>query len=147
MPLQSAKKQKRYQPKPMAIRYADTKNEQQYGTINKAMGNCHFTVDTVSGETKTASTCGVIKKRGKIRSGDFVLIEPLSEDIDKKYQIIFKYSPQQKKILEKEGHLKVISNVEEENKETVENDMFMFEGEEKEENNVVEDYESLIDGI
>ena len=105
MPLNN-KTGKRYQPKPLSMKYADSANEQVYGTIDKAMGNCHFTVNTINGETKTASLCGVLKKRGKVKSGDFILMEPLSEDTDKKYQIIFKYTPPQKKILEKEGHLK-----------------------------------------
>ena len=77
MPLHN-KTGKRYQPKPLALKYADLENEQVYGTIDKAMGNCHFTVNTLNGETKTASLCGILKKRGKIRTGEFVLIEPLS---------------------------------------------------------------------
>lgn len=145
MPLHN-KTGKRYSPKPMQMKYADKENEQIYGTVDKAMGNCHFTVNTINNETKTASLCGILKKRGKIRNGDIVLIEPLSEDTDKKYQIIFKYAPHQKKILEKEGHLKVVSdNVEE---KVVENEMFAFEDDNTEQKDNVQNInESFIDGI
>jgi len=147
MPLNN-KVGKRYLPKPMALRYAVSNNEEHYGTVNKALGNCHFQVDTINGESKNASLCGVIKKRGKIKSGDLVLIEPLSEDTDKKYQIIFKYTPQQKKILEKEGHLKSVILENEEQSNNMDDDMFAFEGEvQDEENTQVELDENFIDGI
>ena len=48
-----------------------------------------------------------------------------------KYQAIFKYNPKQRKILEKEGYLKVATIQNEEKKE--ENDFF-FEGEIEEKN-------------
>ena len=41
-----------------------------------------------------------IKRSGKVRIGDIVLLEPLTENLSGKYQIIFRYTTDQKKILE-----------------------------------------------
>ena len=88
----------------MQIMYA--KFPQLYGCIEQSLGNCNFKVMTLDGEVKTASPRNTIKKQSFLRLKDWVLIEPLSSDEDKKYQIIFKYTPEQYKILEKEGCLK-----------------------------------------
>lgn len=147
MPLHN-KTGKRYHPKPMALQYADASNEQTYGYIEKPLGNCSFYVKTIAGEQKVASLSGVMKKRGRAKPNDLVLIEPMSEDTNRKYQIIFRYTPQQVKILEKEGKLKTI-NVEEEKEESEsEDDGFEFEGQkEKEELHHEEIDASLIDDI
>ncbi len=44
----------------------------------------------------------------------------MTENTEGKYQVIFKYTPDQKKVLEKEGHLVKIINPAEENNENVE---------------------------
>ena len=58
--------------------------------------------------------------KGKIKTGDLVLIEPITENTDGKYQVIFKYTPDQKKVLEKEGHLSTIIIPTNENQENIE---------------------------
>ena len=55
-----------------------------------------------------------MKKGGRIKTGDFVLIEPLTDLDTGKYQIIYRYTQKENKILEKEGHLKVVKEKEEE---------------------------------
>ena len=146
MPLNN-KTGKRYHPKPMAIQYANASNEQVYGYIEKPLGNCSFYVNTIAGEQKVASLSGVMKKRGRAKPNDLVLIEPMSEDTNRKYQIIFRYTPQQVKILEKEGHLKTIK-VENQVEESESEDEFEFEGAREEEEQHNEEIDaSLIDDI
>ena len=96
---------RRMAPKRLPIKYADKDIAQEYGAITDVLGNCSFKVNTISNESKIASLCGIIKRSGKVRIGDIVLLEPLTENLSGKYQIIFRYTTDQKKILENEGHL------------------------------------------
>ena len=126
------------------FQYADASIGQFYGTVDKALGNCHFTVTTINDESKCSSLSGNIKKGGRIRPSDFVLIEPLTDSETGKYQIIYRYTPKEKKILEKEGHLKVVK---EQDEEPIE-DAFCFEGEQEEfENHALEMNSKFIDDI
>ena len=127
--------------------YADSSKMQMYGTIDKALGNCHFKIISINEENFTASLCGNVKKGERVKSGDFVLFEPISEDEAGKYQIIHKYTPKEKKILEKEGCLAIVK--EEEQVEEVDYDAFIFEGEEEEtqQNTTLDVNENFIDDI
>lgn len=131
---------RRMAPKKLPIEYADKDLAQEYGIIAEVLGNCHFKVNTINNEVKIASLCGSIKRNGKVRIGDIVLIEPLTENSNGKYQIIFKYTPDQKKILEQEGHLvKIVipdfNNIDSDNDDDTPDDAFAFENEEKEKQN------------
>jgi initiation factor 1A len=130
---------RRMAPKKMPIEYAEDNVAQEYGYITEALGNCHFKITTIGDDIKIASLCGTIKRNGKVKTGDLVLIEPMTDNLEAKYQVIFKYTPDQKKVLEKEGHLVKIINPE--NKENVNPDenidatktaAFAFENQEKE---------------
>jgi initiation factor 1A len=105
---------RRLAPKKLPIEYAEDNVAQEYGYISEALGNCHFKINTIKKEIKIASLSGTVKRNGKIKTGDLVLIEPMTENTDGKYQVIFKYTPEQKKVLEKEGKLSVIINPENE---------------------------------
>ena len=107
------------------ITYADRDIGQEYGYVEKLFGNCHFKVISIENEERVASLSGIMKKRCRVREQDLVLMEPMGDGESAKYQIIFRYTQDQKKILEKEGRLK---KVETEKPEEVDN-MFMFEGE------------------
>jgi initiation factor 1A len=96
---------RRTAPKKMPIEYAEDNVAQEYGYITEVLGNCHFKITTIGNDIKIASLCGTIKRNGKIKTGDLVLIEPMTDNLEAKYQVIFKYTPDQKKILEKEGRL------------------------------------------
>ena len=109
------------------FQYADPSIGKFYGTVEKALGNCHFTVTTINEESKCSSLSGNMKKGGRIKTGDFVLIEPLTDLDTGKYQIIYRYTQKENKILEKEGHLKVVKEKEEEPEE----EAFCFEGEQE----------------
>lgn len=97
-------------PKKQPIEYANEKLGQEYGFITNVLGNCHFQVTNLKGEIKTASLCGTVKRSGRVKLNEVVLIEPLSDSTQSKYQIVFKYAPDHKKILEKEGILKTLIN-------------------------------------
>jgi initiation factor 1A len=92
----------------MPIEYADSKVGQLYAIVDKPLGSCQFSVITLNNDTKLAAPRGTIAKQGRIRKGDWVIIEPLSTKEAGKYQIIFKYTAEQYKCLEKEGLLKKI---------------------------------------
>ena len=125
---------RRLAPKKLPIEYAKTDISQYYGYISEVLGNCHFKINTINQEVKIASLSGTVKRNGKIKTGDFVLIEPLTDDTNAKYQVIFKYTPEQKKVLEKEGCLTQIINPAEKTQETIVASTevaFVFESEEK----------------
>ena len=132
---------RRVAPKKMPLEYAEGNVAQEYGYITEALGNCHFKINTIGDDIKIASLCGTIKRNGKIKIGDLVLIEPMTDNLEAKYQVIFKYTPDQKKVLEKEGCLVKIINPENINKENINPEMsidaaktaaFAFENQEKE---------------
>lgn len=125
---------RRLAPKKLPIEYAEDNIAQDYGYISEVLGNCHFKINTINQEVKIASLCGTVKRNGKIKIGDLVLIEPLTDDTNAKYQVIFKYTPEQKKVLEKEGYLtQIITPAKDikENSITPPEAAFVFESEEK----------------
>ena len=121
------------------IVYADSNLSQEYGYVNKTFGNCHFKVTNIHGEERVASLCGVIKKKCRVCVDDLVLMEPLSECEEGKFQIIFRYTKDQKRILEKEGQLKKVE-VESDH----EDDLF---NQEKKQDETLDVNESFVDCI
>ena len=72
------------------------------------------------------------------------MIEPLTESDVGKYQIIYRYTSKEKKILEKEGYLKTVKD----QKDAPEKESFYFEGEqEKFEEDALELDSKFIDNI
>jgi initiation factor 1A len=96
-------------PKRLPIEYADKKFDQLYGVVESVLGECHFNVLTINKDIKRCSLKGTIKRCGRIRVGDTVLIEPFSNT---DYKIIFRYTPDQRKTLEKEGCINAALDVE-----------------------------------
>ena len=127
MPPKNKKNNNTRNKKTFDIVYADKDISQEYGYIEKLYGNCHFKVISIENEERVASLSGIIRKRCKVREQDLVLMEPMGDGENTKYQIIFRYTQDQKKILEKEGRLKKVET----EKPKVEDNMFMFEGEEE----------------
>ncbi len=93
---------RRMAPKRFPIEYADSKFDQMYGTVDSVLGECHFNVLALNNEIKRCSLKGTLKRCGRIRVGDTVLIEPMGGN---NYIIVFRYTLDQRKILEKEGHI------------------------------------------
>jgi initiation factor 1A len=110
---------RRMAPKKLPIEYADKSVFQEYGYISDVLGNCHFKIKNIDGDERVGSLSGTVKRNGKIKIGDLVLIEPLTDNLNSKFQVIFKYTPEQKKVLENEGLLIKIINPENENKENI----------------------------
>ena len=81
------------------LTYADKNIGQEYGYVDKLFGNCHFKVISIGKEERVASLSGIMKKRCRVREQDLVLMEPMSDGESAKYQIIFRYTQDQKKIL------------------------------------------------
>ena len=127
MPPKKKKNNNTRNKKTFDIVYADKDISQEYGYVEKLYGNCHFKVISIENEERVASLSGIIRKRCKVREQDLVLMEPMGDGENTKYQIIFRYTQDQKKILEKEGRLKKV----EIEKPKVEDNLFMFEGEEE----------------
>jgi initiation factor 1A len=100
---------RRMAPKRLPIEYADNKYDQLYGVVDSVLGECHFNVLTINKDIKRCSLKGTIKRCGRMRVGDTVLIEPFN---DSDYRIIFRYTPDQRKTLEKEGHINAALDVE-----------------------------------
>ena len=118
------------------IVYANNDIGQEYGYVSKLFGNCNFKVTNIQGDERYATLTGIIKKKSRVRENDLVLMEPMGEADDCKYIIIFRYTQDQKKILEKEGRLK---KVEIEKKEVKEEELFVFENEIDKNKNQVQD--------
>lgn len=126
------------------IIYADKSIGQEYGYIEKLFGNCHFKVMSIENEERVASLTGIMKKKCRVRENDLVLMEPMSDGENSKYLIIFRYTQDQKKILQKEGKLQKVEIIEEDNN----NNNLMFEGEEEiVQNETLDVNESFIDDI
>jgi len=124
MPLNNKRPKPHKNRKKIDLQYKDTSINQQYGYIKAAVGGCTFTVELLNKEEKLCSVKGVLKKRVKMRVGDLVLVEPLTDSENGRYMIMFKYTPEQKNILEKEGHLNVVDN---EEKEKEDEEAYTFE--------------------
>lgn len=126
------------------IKYADKDIGQEYGYVKKLYGNCNFQVTSIEDEERVATLTGNMKKRCKVRENDLVLMEPMGDGDNCKYLIIFRYTQDQKKILEKEGRLKKVET----EKEEVQEELFMFQGdEEKVANETKEVDEFFVDDI
>ena len=118
----------------MQLRYA--LETELYAVVKSASGDRRFIVETLNGDQRCASARGTIAQQGRIKAGDWVLIEPLSANENGAYTITFKYTQEQYKCLDKEGIL--VKNVNPTKKEEVseldagdahDDDGFMFEGE------------------
>lgn len=112
---QKKDKKRRFIPKKTTIQYAD--EGQCYGFIKKVVGNCSFMVVTSDELVKFASLSGNVKHSGRVKIKDIVLMESLDTN-DNKFQIIYKYSDEQVKILQKENHITKLINLMNEVKDT-----------------------------
>lgn len=124
----------------MQLQYADKGKGELYACVKNALGSCNFNVETLNGDIRRADPLGTISKQGKIKTGDWVLIEPLSSNENGQYKIIFRYTTEQYKCLDKEGCLRKVDDLTKKEETDVvnidsgaarEDDGFMFEGEKR----------------
>jgi len=129
------------------LRYADLKNGEKYALVKKALGSGPrgpmFQTELIRDNTiYNVSLAGSLSKC-RIKTGDLVLLEPLTDTDYGKHRIIFSYTVKQYKILKKEGYLNILKEeVEDEN-----DDLWMFEGEDDKNNDVDEIDDSFIADI
>ncbi len=95
---------------PTKVRFP--KGDQFIGLVEKRLGGSRMNIRSVKGEDILARVPGRAKKFLWIREGDIVLLEPWELDKDKA-DLIYKYKPNEIKILEKKGLLGNFEDLEE----------------------------------
>jgi len=89
---------------PTKVRFP--KGDEYLGLVEKRLGGSRMNVRSAKGEDILARVPGRVKKYLWIREGDIVLLSPW--ELDKgKADLIYKYKPNEVKVLEKKG---VLSN-------------------------------------
>jgi len=98
--------------------YADESNAQRYAKITKSQGGKppKFEVELLNEQKRIASLpSGVARTVGRrVVVDDWILIQPLSGDIDGLQEIVVVYSKKEHNRLEKEGRLAIVKEVKEE---------------------------------
>lgn len=123
----NVKKRKTNRPKKATtLQYADASLEQRYGRVTKELGCRQFSVELLDKQERVASLSKGVARRagGRLKVGDLVLVQPMSDDIYGKQEVVTIYSKQFEKQLQAEGKLAIIKE-EEEKKEDL---GFIFEG-------------------
>lgn len=88
------------------------KNNEVIAIVVKRLGGSRMNVRSVKGEDLLARVPGRVKKFLWIREGDIVLLQPWELD-SSKADLIYKYRPNEVKILEKNNMLGNLENIEE----------------------------------
>ncbi len=88
------------------------KGKQFIGIVEKRLGGSRMSIRSNTGKDIMARVPGRAKKYLWIREGDIVLLEPWELD-DDKADLIYKFKPNEIKVLEKKGILTNLENVEE----------------------------------
>lgn len=95
---------------PTKVRFP--KDNQFIGIVEKRLGGSRMNIRSAEGKEILARVPGRAKKFLWIREGDIVLLEPWEFSQDKA-DLIYKYKPNEVKILEKKGYLSNLENIEE----------------------------------
>ena len=98
----------------MELKYRNDEEGEEYAEILSEMGNCRFEVKLISDDTiyiaKAKGTLIKGPKRERLQKDDLVLLQLDNSTSEKKYYIIHKYSPDDRKMLKKAGQLATIKN-------------------------------------
>lgn len=94
------------------VRVRMPKSNQYIGVVEKRLGGSRMNIRSVDGRDIMARVPGRVKKYLWIREGDIVLLEEWELDKDKA-DLIYKYKPNEIKILEKKNLLGNFENIEE----------------------------------
>lgn len=92
------------------VRYP--KGDQFIGIVEKRLGGSRMNIRSTDGKELMARVPGRMKKYLWIREGDIVLLEPWELDKDRA-DLIYKYKPNERKILERKGKLVNFETIEE----------------------------------
>ena len=95
------------------VRVRMPRGKQSLGIVEQRLGGSRMRVRCFDGKTRVCRIPGRLKRRLWIREGDVLLIEPWEISGDERGDVIFKYRPNQVKVLEKKGLLDEIKNEDE----------------------------------
>ena len=95
------------------VRVRMPRGKQSLGIVEQRLGGSRMRVRCFDGKTRICRIPGRLKRRLWIREGDVLLIEPWEISGDERGDVIFKYRPNQVKVLEKKGLLDEIKNEDE----------------------------------
>ena len=115
--------------KALTLQYADASLEQKYGRVIKELGCRNFQVALLNGLELVASLSKGVARRApkRLKVDDLVLVQPMSDDIYGKQEIVTIYSARFEKQLKDEGKLAIVKE-----KEEKEQTGFIIEGDEEE---------------
>jgi len=144
----NVKKHKRFRSKNQLLIYADESNEQKYAVIKKELGNQRFLCSLLDKQERVCCLSrGTARKARRngikyVREGTWVLVQPMSSNINGKQEIVTVYNNKQHGQLEHEGKLAVV--VEYKPKEDL---GFIFESDYKNEDLEIDDDNFDIDTL
>lgn len=95
---------------PVRVRFP--RGKEIIGIVDKRLGGSRMKVRTVKGEELLARVPGRVKKYLWIREGDIVILDPWELDKEKA-DLIYKYKPNEVRVLKKKGMLGDFSTIEE----------------------------------
>lgn len=95
------------------VRVRLPRGNQSLGVVEQRLGGSRMRVRCFDGKTRIVRIPGRLKRRLWIREGDIILVEPWELSSDEKGDVIFKYRPNQVKVLEKKGLLDSLTNEDE----------------------------------
>ncbi len=87
------------------VRIRMPRGNQILGIVEQRLGGSRMRVRCLDGKTRIVRIPGRLKRRLWIREGDTLLVEPWEISGDEKGDVVFKYRPNQVKVLEKKGLL------------------------------------------
>ena len=76
------------------------------GVVISMMGASRMLVDCIDGKERMVRIPGKIKRTIWVKSGDVVLVKPWEVEVDKKADLVWRYTRLQADWLRREGHLK-----------------------------------------
>ena len=121
----------------------DQKKYINIALVEKTFGHCNFGVKLLDGTTRLAHVQNGPKKT-RIKIGGYVLVQPESENVFAKQEIVRIYSSNEATALKKEGRLRVIEEKELKEKEQL---LVDFERDEEVTNTGFSDNEIDVDNI
>lgn len=96
--------------------YKDTKEDQEYGKVIRAMGNGRFEIQCFDGKIRMGIIAGNMRKRVWVNKDDIILFSKWEFTTeDDKCSIIHKYDIDESRKLQKEGEFPDSINLDEEN--------------------------------
>lgn len=144
MPKNIKKRRNNRPKKAITLQYANNSLKQKYGHVVKALGSKRFNVALLNGMTLNSSLPnGVARRNKRLNVGDLVLVQPMSDDVYGKQEIVTIYATRFAKQLKDEGKLLVVQDKKEEEDEKG----FMMEGEDDQIEAVFDEDDIDIDAI